>query len=384
MIDLTHTKVEEFIMTVQTPYRYDVVGSFLRPEKLKQARKDYGSKKISREELTQIEDECITDLVQKEKAAGLHVITDGEFRRATWHLDFMWGFDGVSHTPTKTGLPFHGEAAMIDDTYITGKVGVSGTHPFVEHFKFLTQFEDENTIAKQTIPAPAQFLEQMILPFALENTKKYYEDTEELVQDIAKGYKVVIQQLYDAGCRCIQFDDCSWGMLVDEKAPLFFQTDQEGLLKVQELFLRINNLAIEGKPEDLTINTHVCRGNFHSTYASSGAYDAVAKTLFAKENVHAYILEFDDARSGGFEPLKEVTPDKKVVLGLVTTKLAKLEDKETVIARIKEASQYVPLENLCLSPQCGFASCEIGNKLTEEQQWAKVKLVKEIAEEVWG
>lgn len=384
MIDLTHTKVEEFIMTVQTPYRYDVVGSFLRPEKLKQARKDYESKKISREELTQIEDECITDLVQKEKAAGLHVITDGEFRRATWHLDFMWGFDGVSHTPTKTGLPFHGEAAMIDDTYITGKVGVSGTHPFVEHFKFLTQFEDENTIAKQTIPAPAQFLEQMILPFALENTKKYYEDTEGLVQDIAKGYKVVIQQLYDAGCRCIQFDDCSWGMLVDEKAPLFFQTDQEGLLKVQELFLRINNLAIEGKPEDLTINTHVCRGNFHSTYASSGAYDAVAKTLFAKENVHTYFLEFDDARSGGFEPLKEVTPDKKVVLGLVTTKLAKLEDKETVIARIKEASQYVPLENLCLSPQCGFASCEIGNKLTEEQQWAKVKLVKEIAEEVWG
>lgn len=384
MIDLTHTKVEEFIMTVQTPYRYDVVGSFLRPEKLKQARKDYESKKISREELTQIEDECITDLVQKEKAAGLHVITDGEFRRATWHLDFMWGFDGVSHTPTKTGLPFHGEAAMIDDTYITGKVGVSGTHPFVEHFKYVKQFEDENTIAKQTIPAPAQFLEQMILPFALENTKKYYEDTEELVQDIAKGYKVVIQQLYDAGCRCIQFDDCSWGMLVDEKAPLFFQTDQEGLLKVQELFLRINNLAIEGKPEDLTINTHVCRGNFHSTYASSGAYDAFAKTLFAKENVHAYFLEFDDARSGGFEPLKEVTPDKKVVLGLVTTKLAKLEDKETVIARIKEASQYVPLENLCLSPQCGFASCEIGNKLTEEQQWAKVKLVKEIAEEVWG
>lgn len=247
MIDLTHTKVEEFIMTVQTPYRYDVVGSFLRHAKLKQARKDYESKKISREELTQIEDECITDLVQKEKAAGLHVITDGEFRRATWHLDFMWGFDGVSHTPTKTGLPFHGEAAMIDDTYITGKVGVSGTHPFVEHFKFLTQFEDENTIAKQTIPAPAQFLEQMILPFALENTKKYYEDTEELVQDIAKGYKVVIQQLYDAGCRCIQFDDCSWGMLVDGKAPLFFQTDQEGLLKVQELFLRINNLAIEGK-----------------------------------------------------------------------------------------------------------------------------------------
>ena len=213
--------------------RYEFVGSFLRPERLKEARKNYELNNITKEELTKVEDECIVELVNKLKELGYHTITDGEFRRSTWHLDFMWGFDGVSHTPTKTGLPFHGEAAMIDDTYITGKVGVSGTHPFVEHFKFLTQFEDENTIAKQTIPAPAQFLEQMILPFALENTKKYYEDTEELVQDIAKGYKVVIQQLYDAGCRCIQFDDCSWGMLVDEKAPLFFQTDQEGLLKAQ-------------------------------------------------------------------------------------------------------------------------------------------------------
>ena len=371
-------------MTIQTPYRYDIVGSFLRPAKLKQARLDFEAKKISKEELTKIENECITDLIQKEKKAGLHVITDGEFRRATWHLDFMWGFDGVGHTPTKTGLPFHGEAAMIDDTYITGKVGITGTHPFVEHFKFVKQFEDENTVAKQTIPAPAQFLEQMILPFAMENTKKYYADTEDLVQDIANGYRIVIQQLYEAGCRNIQFDDCSWGMLVDEIAPLFFQTDQEGLLKIQELFLRINNLAIVGKPEDLTINTHVCRGNFHSTYASSGAYDAVAKTLFAKENVHAYFLEFDDERSGGFEPLKEVSPDKKVVLGLITTKSSQLEDKDAVISRIKKASKYVPLENLCLSPQCGFASCEIGNKLTEEQQWAKVKLVKEIAEEVWG
>ena len=369
---------------MKTPFRYDFVGSFLRPQRLKDARKDFEEGKITQADLTKVEDECIVDLVNKIKGLGYHVITDGEFRRSTWHLDFMWGFEGIEHQKTVEGnTTFDAEAAMIDDTYMTGKISVKN-HPFVEHFKYVKQFEDENTIAQQTIPAPAQFLEQMILPFALENTKKYYEDTEELVQDIAKGYKVVIQQLYDAGCRCIQFDDCSWGMLVDEKAPLFFQTDQEGLLKVQELFLRINNLAIEGKPEDLTINTHVCRGNFHSTYASSGAYDAVAKTLFAKENVHAYFLEFDDARSGGFEPLKEVTPDKKVVLGLVTTKLAKLEDKETVIARIKEASQYVPLENLCLSPQCGFASCEIGNKLTEEQQWAKVKLVKEIAEEVWG
>lgn len=369
-------------MTVQTPYRYDVVGSFLRPEKLKQARKDYEAKKISKEELKSVEDACITDLIQKEKTAGLHVITDGEFRRATWHLDFMWGFDGVSHTPTKTGLPFHGEAAMIDDTYITGKVGVNGTHPFVEHFKFVKQFEDENTIAKQTIPAPAQFLEQMILPFAMENTKKYYEDTEELVQDIANGYKVVIQQLYDAGCRCIQFDDCSWGMLVDEKAPLFFQTDQEGLLKVQELFLRINNLAIEDKPEDLTINTHICRGNFRSTWFSSGGYEPVAKILFGQCKVDGFFLEYDSERSGDFSPLRFIK-DQKVVLGLITSKFAELEDKEEVKKRIQEAEQYVKKEQLCLSPQCGFSSTEEGNIMTEDEQWAKVKLVKEIAEEVW-
>ena len=371
-------------MTVQTPYKYDVVGSFLRPEKLKQARKDFEAKKITKDELTKIENACITDLIQKEKAAGLHVITDGEFRRATWHLDFMWGFDGVSHTPTKTGLPFHGEAAMIDDTYITGKVGVNGTHPFVEHFKFVKALEDENTVAKQTIPAPAQFLEQMIMPFALENTKKYYNDTEELVQDIAKGYRKVIADLYAAGCRNIQFDDCSWGMIVDPNAKAIFGVDDAGLEDIKRLLLRINNLAIEGKPEDLVITTHVCRGNFHSTYASSGAYDSVAETLFAGENVSTYYLEFDDERSGGFEPLKAVSGDKKVVLGLITSKKPELEDKQTVIDRIHDAAKYISLDRLCLSPQCGFASCEIGNKLTEEEQWAKLALVKEIAEEVWG
>ena len=221
------------------------------------------------------------------------------------------------------------------------------------------------------------------MPFALENTKKYYENTDELVQDIANGYKKVIKDLYDAGCRNIQLDDCSWGMLVDPRACELFGTDEAGLEKIKEQLLYINNLAIEGKPEDLVINTHICRGNFHSTYASSGSYDSVAKTLFAKENVTAYYLEFDDERSGGFESLAEVSGDKKVVLGLITTKKPELEDKQAIIARIKEAAKYVPLERLYLSPQCGFASCEIGNKLTEEEQWAKLALVKEIAEEVW-
>ncbi len=366
-----------------TPFRYDYVGSFLRPAYLKQARVDFAAGKISQAELTAIEDQAILDLVAKQKELGYHVITDGEFRRATWHLDFMWGFEGVGHSPTKTGLPFHDEAAMIDDTYLTGKVQLT-SHPFIEHYKFVKALEDENTVAKLTIPAPAQFLEQMIMPFAAENTAKYYQDTEELVQDIASGYKKFIQDVYAVGCRNLQFDDCSWGMCCDPLAPMYFGTDEEGLREVMETLLRINNLALEGKPDDLTINTHVCRGNFHSTYANTGAYDTVASTLFARENVNAYYLEFDDERSGSFEPLQYVSGDKKVVLGLITTKSPKLENKSTIIKRIKEASRYLPIDKLCLSPQCGFASCEIGNKLTEEEQWAKLALVKEIATEVWG
>ena len=255
-------------MSRNIPFRYDFVGSFLRPEKLKEVRAAFQRGELDGKQLKSVEDECITELVAEQKKAGYHVITDGEFRRATWHLDFMWAFDGVGHSKTNTGLPFHGEQAMIDDTYLTGKVGVSSVHPFVEHFKFVKQFEDENTVAKQTIPAPAQFLEQMILPFAAENTAKYYSDNEELVKDIAAGYKKVIADLYAAGCRNLQLDDCSWGMLVDPMAKMFFDTDDEGLLKVQELFVRINNLAIEDVPEDMMVATHVCRGNFHSTYAS--------------------------------------------------------------------------------------------------------------------
>ena len=366
---------------IKVPCRYDFVGSFLRPDYLKKARADFENGTITAEQLKEVEDKAILDLVAKQKKAGYHIITDGEFRRATWHLDFMWGFNGVGHSKTQTGLPFHGEAAMIDDTYLTGKISV-GDHPFVEHFKFVKALEDENTVAKQTIPAPAQFLEQMIMPFALENTKKYYNDTEELVQDIAKGYRKVIADLYAAGCRNIQFDDCTWGVLVAEGSVIRYGKENN-LEDIKEKLLKVNNLAIEGKPEDLVITTHICRGNYHSAYFSSGAYDSVAEPLFGRENVDAYYLEFDDERSGGFEPLKYVSGNKKVVLGLITTKSPKLEDKQTVIERIKEASKYIPLDRLYLSPQCGFASCEIGNKLTEEQQWAKLALVKEIAEEVW-
>ena len=367
-----------------TPFRYDYVGSFLRPPILKEARADFAEGKISNDELKTVEDEAIRSLVEKQKKAGFHVITDGEFRRATWHLDFMWGFEGVSHARTETGLPFHGEQAMIDDTYLTGRISLVGEHPFVNHFRFVKALEDKNTVAKQTIPAPDQFLAQLIMPFARENTCKCYNDDSELIDDLVAGYREVIRQLYDVGCRNIQFDDCTWGMLVDPAAKAIYMTNEEGLERIKAQYLDINNRAIEGKPDDLVINTHVCRGNYHSTFASRGAYDTVSKVLFAKENVDAFYLEFDDERSGGFEPLAAVSGDKKVVLGLITTKSPKLESKERVVARIHEAAKYVPLERLYLSPQCGFASCEIGNKLTEEEQWKKLRLVKEIAREVWG
>lgn len=369
---------------LQTPFRYDFVGSFLRPEKLKEARSQFDNGSIGYDELKKVEDESITELITKVKELGYHVITDGEFRRATWHLDFMWGFDGVGHAPTKTGLPFHGEDAMVDDTYLVGKIGITKEHPFIEHFKFVKQFEDENTVAKQTIPSPAQFLAQFTMPFNRSHTLKYYGTDKEVAEDIVKAYGKLIEDLYNAGCRNLQLDDCTWGMMADKSGHLAYGTTQEGLKEIQKIHRDINNKVIKNAPADMVINTHVCRGNFHSTYANSGAYDSVADILFGEENVNAYYLEFDDERSGGFEPLAKVSGDKKVVLGLITTKSPKLENKEEVIARIHEAEKYIPLDRLYLSPQCGFASCEIGNKLTAEEQWAKLKLVKEIAEEVWG
>jgi methionine synthase II (cobalamin-independent) len=369
--------------TKSVPFRYDYVGSFLRPEYLKNARTAFEEEKISADELKEVEDKAITELVEKQKAAGYHVITDGEFRRATWHLDFMWGFGGVEHKKTETGLPFHGEAAMIDDTYLTGRITALDKHPFVEHFKFVKALEDENTVAKQTIPSPAQCLAQFAMPFSWEQTKNVYKNTDELSSDIVAAYKKVVMDLYQAGCRNLQLDDCTWGMMADKSGHLMYGTTQEGLKEVQRAHKDINNALLNGLPEDLAVTTHVCRGNFHSTYANSGAYDPVAEILFGEENVSAYYLEFDDERSGGFEPLKYISENKKVVLGLITSKSPVLEDKDEVIARIHEAAKYVPLDRLYLSPQCGFASCEIGNKLTEDEQWAKLALVKEIAEEVW-
>ena len=367
--------------TLKTPFRYDFVGSFLRPQALKDAKAKYQNNDITKDEYDKIVNEEITKLVEKQKQLGFHAITDGEFRRTFWHLDFMWGFEGVEHKATGGGVPFNDELAVLDDTYLIGKFKAKA-HPFVEYFKFLKQFEDENTVAKYTIPAPAQTYLQFIVPGSIEKTRRFYETNEELIDDIGKAYQNVIKQFYDAGCRNLQLDDCSWGSAIGDSA----NQDAFGIdiNEFKEQLLNVNNLALENKPDDLVITSHICRGNYHSTFFSSGAYDPVADYVFARENVDALLLEYDDERSGSFEPLAKVSADKKVVLGLITTKSPKLEDKDEIIKRIYEAAKYIPLDRLCLSPQCGFASCEIGNKLTEEEQWAKLKLVKEIAEEVWG
>ena len=367
---------------IQTPQRYDFVGSFLRPKTLKDAKTAFANGKISKEELDQVKDEEIRKVVAKQKELGFHVITDGEFRRSFWHLDFMWGFEGVEHKATGNGVQFNGELAVLDDTFLVGKIKAKA-HPFAEGFKFLKQFEDADTVAKYTIPAPAQMFQQMIVPANFENTRKFYATNDELIQDIGKAYQNVRKQFYDAGCRNLQFDDCTWGAIVGDAAKQRYKALGIDIEEVKKQLLTVNNLALEGKPSDMIITSHICRGNYHSTYFTSGPYDSVADYVFAKENVDALFLEYDDERSGGFEPLKKVSQDKKVVLGLITTKKPELEDKQKIIARIKEAAKYIPLERLYLSPQCGFASCEIGNKLTEEQQWAKLRLVKEIAEEVW-
>ena len=368
------------------PFRADVVGSFLRPDVLKQARADFAAGVIDAGALRAVEDEAIRDLVAKQKAAGLHVITDGEFRRSYWHLDFMWGLQGIERRTSRTGYQFHDEETTADTAVVTGKIS-GENHPYVEHFKFVKALEEKGQVARQTIPAPAQTYSEVILDRCdgqQESLRAVYPTDEELIADIAAAYRTVLADLYAAGCRNVQFDDCTWGIYCDRDFVAKTGMSPVDIKKVSGLGVAINNAALEGKPADLVVNTHVCRGNYHSTYAFEGGYDPVAPYLFANEDVNAFYLEFDTPRAGGFEPLAHVAAGKKVVLGLVTSKQPGLEDEELLVRRINEAAQYVPLEDLCLSPQCGFASCECGNKLTEEEQWAKVALVQRVAKRVWG
>ncbi len=370
-------------MAVQSPVHFDIVGSFLRPERLKKAREAFRSGTLGQAGLRRVEDEEIRKLISKEKALGLRTLTDGEFRREYWHLDFMWGLGGIKRETLSHGYFFEGEETGRDTAVLTGKLS-GDHHPIVDDFRFTQQFAYQNTVVKETLPAPAHLLDELYREENAAVTKAIYPDEDALIDDIVAAYRTVIRDLYDAGCRCLQLDDCTWAMLCDTKYWTQRQGGTENLKVIAERHLTINNRVLEDQPFDLVISTHVCRGNYHSTWAARGGYLPIAPLLFAREKVHTLYLEFDDERSGGFAPLRYVSPDKTVVLGLVTTKRPDLEDPERIRERIKEAAQYVPLSRLSLSPQCGFASTEIGNKLTEEDQWKKIALVRDIAQTVWG
>ncbi|MEZ7758813.1 5-methyltetrahydropteroyltriglutamate--homocysteine S-methyltransferase [Granulicatella adiacens] len=368
----------------KAPFRLDHVGSFLRPERLKEARAKFNAGEITAEELEHVENEEIIALIEKEKELGLKSVTDGEFRRAFWHLDFLENLDGVELVEVDHfSVQFKDKDVKPKTLRIVGKVDFSENHPFVKHFKFLKEHAGDTPV-KLTIPSPSmlhlitQVREKNYVPI------ERYKDNEALFyDDVVAAYRKALQCFYDLGCRNIQLDDTSWGEFCALDKREAYEARGFDLEKIARDYVDVLNRVIEWKPEDLVVNMHICRGNFRSTWFSSGGYEPVAKTLFGHCRVDGFFLEYDSDRAGDFTPLRYIK-DQKVVLGLITSKSGDLEDKGEVIARIKEASQYVPLEQLCLSPQCGFSSTEEGNILTIEAQWDKLKLIDEIVHEVWG
>lgn len=368
----------------KAPFRLDHVGSFLRPERLKEARAKFNAGEINAEELERVENEEIIALIEKEKELGLKSVTDGEFRRAFWHLDFLENLDGVELVEVDHfSVQFKDKDVKPKTLRIVGKVDFSEKHPFVKHFKFLKEHAGDTPV-KLTIPSPSmlhlitQVREKNYVPI------ERYKDNEALFyDDVVEAYRKALQCFYDLGCRNIQLDDTSWGEFCALDKREAYEARGFDLEKIARDYVDVLNRVIEWKPEDLVVNMHICRGNFRSTWFSSGGYEPVAKTLFGHCRVDGFFLEYDSDRAGDFTPLRFIK-NQKVVLGLITSKSGDLEDKGEVIARIKEASQYVPLEQLCLSPQCGFSSTEEGNILTIEAQWDKLKLIDEIVHEVWG
>ncbi|MEK3769511.1 5-methyltetrahydropteroyltriglutamate--homocysteine S-methyltransferase [Paenibacillus sp. FSL R5-0887] len=367
-----------------TPFRYDIVGSFLRPQALKEARLKFKNGEITAEQLKEVENDEIVKLVQKQKEVGLQAVTDGEFRRSWWHLDFFWGLDGVERTIIDQGYQFNGAESRPETARLTGKISYS-SHPFVSHYEFLKDAAGEDVVARQSIPAAAQFLFELDRAENKESTNELYPNREELISDIAKAYKASILAFYAAGCRSIQIDDCTWGALCDEQFIAFMNQIGVNVAEYASELAKLNEEVVTGLPEDLVVTTHVCRGNYVSTYAGvGGGYEPIAQTLLNINNYSGYYLEFDTERAGDFKPLRFLKDNQQVVLGLFSSKFGELESKEDILKRIEEAKQYVDLNRICLSPQCGFASTEEGNHLTEEQQWRKLAYIKEIAEEIWN
>ena len=361
------------------PFRADVVGSLLRTAPLKDARAKREKGEIDAAQLAQVEDREIEKIIKKQEEVGLKCATDGEFRRSWWHFDFYGMLDGVEIEELDHGIQFQGVQTRPRTPRITGKLGFSN-HAMLDHFKFLKAHT--RVTAKMCIPSPAT-LHFRLEPDAIKT--KDYADRDAIFDDLAKTYKQAIRGFYDAGCRYLQFDDTAWAYLCSP-AELKKARDR-GLNsdRLQQDYARVINGALEGKPADMTVTTHVCRGNFRSTWISEGGYEPVAETMLGKLNYDGYFLEYDSARAGGFEPLRFLPKGNKiVVLGLVTTKSGKLEKKDDIKRRIDEATKFVAPDQLCLSPQCGFASTEEGNVLAEEEEWAKLRMVVELADEVWG
>ncbi|WP_338589558.1 5-methyltetrahydropteroyltriglutamate--homocysteine S-methyltransferase [Paenibacillus sp. Y5S-9] len=366
-----------------TPFRYDIVGSFLRPSALKDARLKYQNGEITTEQLNEVENAEIVKLVQKQKEVGLQAVTDGEFRRSWWHLDFFWGLDGVERTIIEEGYRFNGATSRPETARLSGKISYT-SHPFVAHYAFLKEAAGEDVVARQSIPAAAQFLFELDRADNKESTQAIYPNRQELLSDIAGAYKASILALYEAGCRSIQIDDCTWGALCDQQFITVMEQIGVNVEEYANELAKLNEDVVSGLPEDLVVTTHVCRGNYVSTFAGvGGGYEPIAQTLLSIDNYSGFYLEFDTERAGDFKPLRFLKDNQQVVLGLFSSKFGELENKEDILKRIEEATQYVDLDRICLSPQCGFASTEEGNHLTEEQQWRKLAFIKEIAEELW-
>jgi 5-methyltetrahydropteroyltriglutamate--homocysteine methyltransferase len=360
------------------PFRADHVGSLLRPSVLKEARAKRVKGEISTAELTAVEDREIERIIRKQEQIGLKSITDGEFRRSWWHLDFLWGLDGIERYAMDQGIAFAGMQTRAEGARVVRKLGFSG-HPMLEHFRFLKARSSRTP--KMTIPAPSALYGRVgrdpISPTA-------YPVLDLFFADLGAAYGKAVRAFADAGCRYLQLDEVFIAMLCDPG----YRANQKGRgddpQKLAGIYADMINMAMSDIPADMTITMHLCRGNYRSTYMGSGAYDAVADVLFNQIKVHGYFMEYDTERAGGFEPLRRLPKDRVVVLGLVTTKTGQLESKDEIKRRLEEATKFADIDQLCLSPQCGFASTEEGNILAEDEQWAKLAMIVEIVDEVWG
>lgn len=363
----------------QAPFRADVVGSFLRPDAIKQARQQFTQGEISAQQLRSVENDAIRQVVEQQCACGLHVVTDGEFRRAWWHFDFFDGIEGVERYDSDKGIQFNGVQTKAHGVRVTGKLRF-GDHPMLEDFRYLKSISG-TARPKMTIPSPS------VLHFRggrKDIDVTVYPQLDAYFDDLATTWRDAIHAFYAAGCRYLQLDDTVWAYLCSDDQRRQIRERGDDPDELARIYARVINKALEDKPDDLTIGLHVCRGNFRSTWISEGGYEPVAEVLFGSVNVDAFFLEYDNDRSGDFAPLRFVRPGKQqVVLGLITTKNGELENPEGVKARIQEAATFVDINQLCLSPQCGFASTEEGNTITPAQQWDKVRLVTKIAEQVW-